>query len=220
MLLVVSCADNSEVGLLGRAQVLVCNMVPEDDSVTLYLDTTVVNNSPLSFNELSPYDTLAAGRRSVIVKSYTTDSVVMEKAMYINPYRNYSFFIVPMDSINKQISLVATVDYLSLPQTMTNAKVRFIHLAPKELGVNLYTKLDTFTERKTFTNAYYKTASVFQELKAGKYTLRLTDVQQPENQISTVTNVVFEQKKSYTILISGLKNSTDYPQQISVIQNN
>src|SRR5690606_19379955 len=169
--LLISCSDNSEVGTMGRAQVAVFNLVPQQDSFIFYLDTNKVT-SVLSFGEVHPYDTLAGGRRTARVHSVVKDSVTLSKDLYLNPYRDYSFFIVPTDSTNTGLAYVATVDYLSEPNIKTNAKVRFIHLSPEEDGVDLFTRLGDAEEKKTFSNAFYKSASPFQEIKAGTYSLK------------------------------------------------
>lgn len=213
-----SCSDNSEVGTIGRAQVAVFNLVPQQDSFNFYLDTNKIT-SVLSFGEVHPYDTLAAGRRTAKVHSVVKDSVTLSKDLYLNPYRDYSFFIVPADSTNTGLAYVATVDYLSEPNIKTNAKVRFIHLSPEEHGVDLYTRLGDAEEKKTFSNAFYQSASPFQEIKAGTYSLKLTPANVTDQVILT-ENVSLEAKKVYTIFISGLKDSSsDYSQRITIVNN-
>ena len=217
--ILVSCSDNSEVGTIGRAQVAVFNLVPQQDSFNFYLDTTKVT-SVLSFGEVHPYDTLAAGRRTAKVHSVVSDSTTLSKDLYLNPYRDYSFFIVPTDSTNTGLAYVATVDYLGEPNIKTNAKVRFIHLSPEEQGVDLFTKLGDAEEKKTFSNAFYKSASPFQEIKAGTYSLKLTPTNVTDQVILSVENVTLEAKKVYTIFISGLKDaSSDYSQRITIVNN-
>src|SRR5690606_23560766 len=101
-----------------------------------------------------------------------------------------------------------------------SARVRFIHLSPDEKGVDLYTQRDTFALTKTFSNAYFKSASVFQDLRAGNYRFVLTPAGSTDQIISS-SGVVLEPKKSYTIFISGFKAATDDKSlQLSILQNN
>ncbi|ADY54304.1 hypothetical protein Pedsa_3775 [Pseudopedobacter saltans DSM 12145] len=219
VLLFTSCSENSEVGTIGRAQVAVFNLVPQKDSFNLYLDTNKVTNA-LAYAGYHAYDTVAAGRRNAKLFSNVKDSVVLSKDLYLNPYRDYSFFLVPSDSTNTGLSYVATVDYLSEPNVKTNAKIRFIHLSPDEKGIDFYTKLGEAEEKKTFSNAVYQSASPFQEIKAGAYNFRLTPYNVTDQVVVSASNVVLEAKKVYTVFISGLKAETgNYSQQLTVVQN-
>lgn len=219
-LLLASCTDNSEVGMIGKAQVAVFNFIPQQDSFSFYLEADKITDV-LSYREAHPYDTVAAGRRTASLYSAVKDSVVLSKALYLNPYRDYSFFLVPSDSTNTELMYVATLDYLAEPNIKTNAKVRFIHLSPDEKGIDVYTQLTGADEKLSFTNAIYKTASVFQEIKAGTYAFKLRSTGVTDSAIASIEGLVLDAKKAYTIVISGLKKTenAELSQKITVIQN-
>ncbi|GEM_PF-3225603 len=215
-----SCTDTTEVGLEGKVNVMVVNAIPTDDSIDFYLDSARFTPLSLGFREYMPYDSVAGGRRSAEIMRAGENAFALSKNLYLNPYRNYSFFITHTDSLNTDLSYVATVDNLVEPSLGTSARLRFIHLSPDEKGVDLYTQRDTFALTKTFSNAYFKSASVFQDIRAGNYRFLLTPVGSTE-EIVSVSNLVLLPKKSYTLFISGFKAASDDKSlRISLIQNN
>lgn len=218
VLMLSACAETTDVGLEGKVHIMVVNTVPDNSTIDLYLDTTKVTAASLSFGSYTSYDTVAGGRRKAEV--FIAGKSVLSRDLYLNPYRAYSFFVTEVDSIDKSLTYVATVDYLKEPVSGTNSRVRFVHLSPDENGVDLYTKRDDLPAERKFFNAYYKSVSIFQEFRAGNYTFTLTPVERAEEIIS-LSNVVLEPKKSYTIFINGYKAATDDKKmKISVIQNN
>ena len=251
---------------VGKAQVLVVNAAPGSTGVGITLDNTALG-SALPYLGVSPITSVAAGLRLFIYSEPTNipatpvvtppPTVPLPVVTVARPVvartallggTNYTIFItdpptrayapiITATSDQGGIRLLTLTDNLAAPAVATNAKIRFVNLAPTATGGNTtYGIFNSLTQAPLFsavpTRVYRSIASTstatppvtttfanFTEVAAGAYTLDVRSA--PATPLAGTQQVItLVAGKIYTLYTRGVAGNTTTPLGISVVTHN
>lgn len=143
------------------------------------------------------------------VLSSNSDKAAIAERIYLKGNELQSFFIIKEDSLK----------YLTVKDDMTvrnpdRPVIKFLNLSPDAQQLTL--ELVLLSNKVAFTNVQYKSYSPYQEVdEKTSYTISLKASPTSELDILTVTQA-FERNKLYTIWTTGLANSSDDANRISL----
>lgn len=191
--------NNSPQQVTGLA---IIHTSPGTQPLDFIVDNTKANSKLFSYNTKIDYLDLVPGNRLLsIVKKDSTEFLVSER-FDLSPGKAYSIFVV--DTLSKK-KLLLIEDDLTTPDA-GKAKVRFIHLSPDALALDLSIN---GKETDLFTNKLFKEYTTFAMIDPGaSVTFNIKD-NITKAVAATVPNVKIEQGKIYTIWAKGLKSKTD-----------
>ncbi|GAA3987865.1 hypothetical protein [Hymenobacter antarcticus] len=251
---------------VGQAQVLVVNAAPGTTGTSITLDNAAFG-SALPYLGVSTATSVAAGLRLFIYNEptnipatpvvtppptiplpvVTVARPVVSRAAFLGG-TNYTTFITdlptrayaaPVTATSDQggIRLVTLTDNLAPPAVATNAKIRFVNLAPTATGgsttygiFNSLTQAPLFsavpirayratTNTSTATPPVTTTFANFTEVAAGTYTLDVRSVATTPLP-GTLFPTTFVAGKIYTLYTRGIAGNTTTPLGISVVTHN
>lgn len=191
--------DNQPVKKYGKIALL--NGAFGTDSLNLFIDNRKVNSKLIAYSDSLNYVEIEAGDRSAEARKKDNTSLTT-KATKIEANKNYSLLIT--NSANGQtFESILVSDDLAAPAE-NKAKIRFIHLSPDVVKLNLETTGGT----KVFENINYKNAGLFKDIDAQKTSFKIVD---PETNtvLATLTDLDIVKGKIYTVWSSGLKVTED-----------
>ncbi len=143
------------------------------------------------------------------VLSSNSDKAAINERINLKGNELQSFFIIKEDSLK----------YLTVKDDMTvrnpdRPVIKFLNLSPDAQQLTL--ELVLLSNKVAFTNVQYKSYSPYQEVdEKTSYTISLKASPTSELDILTVTQA-FERNKLYTIWTTGLANSSDDANRISL----
>lgn len=204
-LLLISCGEDSKTDLdmNGEAGIMLVHSAPQTEDFRLFIDSSAIYNTAISFGDKTQYLVSKVGRRKAQIKLSPSEEIIINQDIYINPNRYYTFFIADKKNEAEGRAFVAVTDNLIKP-AREGVRLRFINMVPDTLRLDLRTQFSTDTVSKlTFSNAAFKSVSTFQAFKAGTYTFEALKAGQPDTVIRTQT-YTFEEGKNYTMWVGGL----------------
>jgi membrane-bound inhibitor of C-type lysozyme len=208
-----SCDDGIEQEPdLGIAHLMFINASSATDSVYLTLDDVNIDSSTVEFTENTSYLDVTVGNKKADVKSFD-ETLLLSQQVFLKSTKYYSLFFAKLDSINNLY--IALQDNLTVPKT-EKAKIRFINLSYNLPAVNIVTT-DSIT---LFSNANFKTSSLFTEVDAKNYTLNMSRSLNKEI-LYTTPEIALTPGGIYTFWTKGLLNGEGISSLgISVIKHN
>ncbi len=204
-LLFSSCGEDSETNtdMRGETGVMLIHSAPETNAFQLFIDSTAINNA-IIYGANTPYLASQVGRRKAQLKLSSSGETLISQDIFLNPQRYYSFFVAEKRP-NEGMVYVAVADDLRKPKKEM-VKLRFLNMVPDTLRLDLQTQFSTDTvSRLSFTNAAFKSVSLFQDFKAGTYTFEALRAGRKDTVVKTQT-FTFESEKIYTIWVGGQLN--------------
>lgn len=221
-ILLFSCGEDSETDLdmQGETGVMLVHSAPNTDGIRLFIDSIALNSSVL-YSDKTPYLISKVGRRKASLKLSSSDEVLIDQDIFLNPQRNYSFFVADKRNDDEKLSYVAVVDDLKKP-TRERIKLRFLNMIPDTLRLDIRTQFSSDTvSRVTFSNAAFKSVSTFQDLKAGTYEFAALKAGRLTDTVIRTQTVTFEEGKIYTMWVGGLVSGQGNKAiKAFIIQNN
>ncbi|OGX86085.1 hypothetical protein BEN47_13335 [Hymenobacter lapidarius] len=241
---------------VGQARVLVVNAAPGSQGVT-----TTVDGSP--FGAVAPYLGTAAGTYTGVsagqrlflfndpanvpsnaTTSPATPRTLAARSLYLGG-TNYTVFVTdvptrpfttPVTSTSDQggIRTLTLTDNLAAPAVATNAKIRFVNLAPTATGGSTtYGIFNSLTQAPLFSAAPTRafrglstgtgttavTFANFTEVAAGTYKLDVRSVAATPL-VGTQQDITLVAGKIYTLYVRGIAGSSTTPLGISIVANN
>lgn len=205
LLLFTSCGEDSETNtdMQGETGIMLIHSAPETSAFQLFIDSSAINNA-IQYGSNTSYLVSKVGRRKAQLRLNSSNEIIIDQDIYLNPQRYYSFFVAEKRQ-NEGRVYVAIADDMKKPRKEM-VKLRFLNMVPDTLRLDLRTQFSTDTvSRLTFSNAAFKSVSTFQEFKAGTYTFEALKAGLQDTVIKTQT-VTFEAEKIYTIWVGGQLN--------------
>jgi hypothetical protein len=188
------------------ASVNIIHASPDAPGVDLLVDNIKVNTAALNFPDATGYVKVFAGTRNIKVNATGTTSSVINADLTFSANNFYSVY-----AYNRLASIGAFVveDNLTVPAA-GQAHLRFFHLSPNAPVVTVGTLSGTtftpvFANRSFETQATASANQNFTPVAAGTYTF---DVQASGASVLTLSNIVLQAGKIYTVFAKGLVNGT------------
>lgn len=170
------------------------------------------------------YGPIRPGNYAIKFEIAATDSLVSEipAAVYdtLNFYTLILYNTPGGASASPSVSSVNSAriwdDFSSISTTQAN--YRFFDLSPDYPRVDLYlNSTQVQASRTTADNVANSLLNGFQPVATGSYTIT-AKVAGKDSVIASVANVSLTMGSAYTIFLSGVENSTNYPLKINVLQ--
>lgn len=189
----------------GSGKVALLNAAFGSDSLNFFIDTKKVNGKLLGFGDSLKYVDVAAGECAFEIKGKDDKSIV-KKTFKAEKDKNYSL-LASNSKDGKTFELIHLSDDLTAPNT-DKAKIRFIHLSPDALKLNLASG-----ETKLAENIAYKSASTYKEVDAKKTSFDIVD---PEAKVTllSIRDLELVKGKIYTIWVAGLQETDDIKKKL------
>ena len=243
---------------LGQTRILVVNAAPGTTGTSVTLDNIVYNPSPLPYlGQGTAYSTVSGGQRLLVVNdpanipavpanppagtvTPTTPRTLAARSAY-SAGLNYTVFItdqptrafaVPVTTTSDQggVRTISLIDDLSAPATATNAKIRFVNLAPPSGSYGIFNSttntalfsavpIRAYRAINSGTVAPVTNYATFTEVPAGSYNL---DVRSTASTAiaGTQQTITFAAGKIYTLYVRGVAGNATTPLGISVVTHN
>lgn len=197
----------------GQDSLMLINASPDAGVIDIAFNDLKLNSKLLSYTENTAYNLIDAGIKKVVTTFPPSIVEQLSIPMLLKTKKVYSVFFAGRVG-NSTMAYVATEDNLSNPDK-GKAKYRFINLSPNSSTLDLRLANDSVL----VSNLPFKTASDFNQIKAGTYSLKLvsrdTSIKANANLNFTLTN-----GKVYTFWAKGLvKGVSVQAIGIQVIQN-
>ena len=197
----------------GQDSLMLINASPDAGVIDIAFNDVKINSKPLPYTENTAYNFIDAGIKKVVTTFPPSIVEQLSIPMLLKTKKVYSVFFAGRVG-NSTIAYVATEDNLSNPDK-GKAKYRFINLSPNSSTLDLRLANDSVL----VSNIPFKTASDFNQIKAGTYSLKLvsrdTSIKANANLNFTLTN-----GKVYTFWAKGLMKGVGVQAMgIQAIQN-
>lgn len=209
----VSCLKNNHDNTPTEASGLMAfNLVPDKSSVSIALNGNSISYAPLSFtNYTGGYVGINPGNRTL--ESYDFNSGVLMADTTQNFVKDgyYSAFVVGAAGNYRNIITVDNLD--SLPSTNGNAYIRFINAIPDSTHPSVVISANG---SNIFNGqAGFGMVSEFKAVSPGSVTIDISG----GAGIDADRTISAEANKIYTVLFSGVANSTSTPVTIKYVTN-
>jgi hypothetical protein len=201
-----SCIKNNDADVAPpTALMTVIQASPDEPALDFYLNSSKVNQVPLTYGTGIDYFSAIAGNRTAnFYNSGTFGSPVVTAPVTLQPNMAYSLF---MDNVPANPGILLLTDTLLKPPG-GKAGVRFVDLSPDAPAVDLaiqggatVTSNKLFSGYTSFISVPAQSNFTFQVLKSGTSTV-----------LATLPNVTLVSGYLYTVMLEGLNtptNSTD-----------
>lgn len=195
------------------AKVMLFHGATDATAVNLQIDGTTKGDS-IKYGQVTAYNQaeLTAGKKvvvsSLVAKSgakIATDSILMNKDV------GYSYFVYQESDAAKTVSMIKSVDDLTLPAA-GKARIRLVHLIP-DLSTGIDFELvatgGVATTRSDFTNVKFKDIKNFIDVTPGTYDIKvkITGTVQPQVLITSTITVTLVSGNLYTSIVRGYANA-------------
>ena len=210
-----SCSkDDDSTTVQPDATLKIVNVLPDAGAVNVYKGDSKQNSSTIAFGEATGYINVAKGDATYDFKSSVTNNTVLSAPVTFKS-GSYTLFATGKTTDNTTVGILAE-DNLGAPAT-GKAKIRLVHASADAPSVNFLVN-DSLLN----TGVAYKQVSVFAEVAAGTYTVKLNNATTGVTAISKA-DVVLQAGKIYTVVAEGQVNPTplvDQTFQLNVLSNN
>jgi hypothetical protein len=202
--LLISC-DKDETPQ-STSSVNVIHASPDAPGVDLLVDNLKVNTVALNFPDATGYLKVVAGTRNIKVNATGTSTSVINANLTFSADKFYSVYAY---NLLASIGAFLVEDNLSIPAA-GQSHIRFFHLSPDAPVVTVgilsgTTFTPVFANRSFETQATASANQSFTPVAAGTYTI---DVQASGASVLTLSNIVLQAGKIYTVFAKGLVSGT------------
>ncbi len=192
------------------ARVIMVNASPGDSAAyDFYFNDAKLNPTPINYPSNSGYVALKPGNYTVKVAAFNTINALASGSYGISSGKSYSAFSYDT-LLTGKIKLFAVEDDLTAPAA-GKAKVRFFHLSPVNLPVDIVANDSVvFANRSYADNVTNSAKGAFISVNAGVYTVRvrLAGSSPAVSSLITIPNISFADGVIYTIFAKGKVNGT------------
>lgn len=216
-LLFTSCLKNKDGDYteIPAAGLMAFNLAPDQESLMIQLSGNTLNNSPLAYQSFTGiYQNIYIGTRSISAFDYPHATPLTNTSHAFEQNKYYSLFVVGVDSNYKNV--ITTDNFDSLSASSGKAFVRYINAITDSVNAANVTITSNGTSVVN-DNAVYTTVSEFTEVTPGDINISVKS----SNGVDVNRTISVEQKKVYTILLSGKPGATEERKkvQIKFVQN-
>ncbi|MCZ4244077.1 DUF4397 domain-containing protein [Pedobacter punctiformis] len=183
------------------ANLSVVHVAPGLPELSFYVNGMKATTKPLIYTTALDYGQINVGKSELSVTKKDQTDVLTKSVVEFKSGKNYSLFIADVPG---KTAFVFAEDDLTAPAA-DKVKIRFVNMSPdvEALDFNVQGK------QALFTNQAFKAVSKFESMDAAnEITFEIKATGKTEV-LSTLSKVKIEKGKIYTILVKGLKGSTD-----------
>ena len=192
--------NNEETDInAGQDSLMLVNASPDAGKIDFMFNDVKVNNQPLNYTENTAYTLINAGIKKVETTFPPSETKQLSVPILLKTKKVYSVFFAGRVGNGTSV-YVATEDNLSNPDK-GKSKYRFINLSPNSSTLDLRLANDSVL----VSNIPFRSASDFNQIKAGNYNLKLVS-RDPSIIANANLNFAFVNGKVYTFWAKGLVN--------------
>ena len=205
-----SACKKEDIPATPTAGLMAFNMIPDSTPpVVFVLNNNSITNVPLSYSNFTgTYLPIYTGPRTLQVYKNNSDSLLASVSFTVEPNKYYSAFVMGANGTYKNMIVDDGLD--SLPDSTGNAYVRYVNAIPDSSTQNVTISASGMPDITGTT--HFGEVSPFTGITPGDFTLNLTN----ESDISANKTITFEKNKVYTVLLTGLPNSTDTAKAVKI----
>ena len=204
--------NNSNIPAAG---LMAFNLAPDQQSVVITLSGNTLTASPLGFNNYTGYyQNIYPGNRPIAAFDYPNNTPLATASFNFEQNKYYSVFVTGANNSYKNIISIDNFD--SLSSTSGNSYIRYINAITDSVNTPTVT-IAAGGNNVVNENAAYDSVSEFKAVAPGQVTITVKN----NNGIDINRTITVDQKKIYTVLLSGIPGSADDSKkvQIKFIQN-
>ena len=204
--------NNSDIPAAG---LMAFNLAPDQQSVVITLSGNTLTASPLGFNSYTGfYQNVYPGSRSINAYDYPNNAPLATSSFNFEQNKYYSVFVTGSNNSYKNVVSVDNFD--SLTSTSGNSYIRYINAIVDSVNTPTVT-IAAAGNNVVNENAAYTSVSEFKAVTPGEVTITVKN----GSGIDATRTITIDQKKIYTILLSGIPGATDDTKkvQIKFVQN-
>ncbi len=197
------------------AGLMAFNLTTDQPSIGVALSNNSLTNSPLAYTSFTGgYLPVYIGSREVTSYDFYSGSTLATGNQVFNDSAYYSLFVVGSNGSYRNVFVKDNLD--SLPTTTGNSFVRYVNAITDSTTQPLVTISSNGTDVFN-NNAAFASVSDFKQITPGSVSINVKD----ESTIDSTRSITVEAGKVYTILFTGIPNTTDVNKavQIKYIQN-
>jgi predicted small secreted protein len=208
-----ACNNESTSINAGQDSLMLINASPDAGAIDFTFNDVKINSQPLSYTQNTAYTLIDVGIKKVETTIPPSTVKQLSIPILLQPKKVYSVFFAGTLK-NNLIEYVATQDNLSNPDK-GKSKYRFINLSPNSSTLDLRLASDSVL----VSNLPYRSASDFNQIKAGAYSFKLIS-RDTAIKTNATLNFTLLNGKVYTFWAKGLvKGEGTQAVGIQVIQN-
>lgn len=206
LIFVSGCAvDEVKLADSGESKIRIINASPDESVIKVTINDTLRTPKPLTFSQISTYQTVAAGNRLV---STNPAKIVPSNANLNFLFKNdkkYSVFIA--GKIAKDSLIYITLEDSFLGATDSTARVRFLNASPNSTNLEAVFSTNLRDSLTNFNSTAFRSSTLYQTFKSGNYIIKVR-ANRNESNLAVGANFNIVAGKYYTIWMKGLKNET------------
>lgn len=190
--------NNGDYQNIPAAGLMAFNLAPDQQSLLIQLSGNTLTANPLAYQSFTGvYQNIYSGNRSVTSFDYPKPSPLTNSNYSFEQNKYYSLFVVGIDSNYRNVISVDNFD--SLSATSGKAYVRYINAITDSVNTANVT-ITSGGNSIVNDNAVYASVSKFREVAPGDINISVKST----NGVDVSRTISVEQKKVYTILLSGI----------------
>jgi Domain of unknown function (DUF4397) len=207
-----ACLKNKDDGNtdIPAAGLMAFNLAPDQQSVIISLSGSLLTQTPLAYtNYTGTYQSIYTGSRNVEAFDYPNNSPLASVSNNFELNKYYSVFVVGADSNYRNVVSVDNFD--SLSATSGNAYVRYINAITDSVNIP-NVSITAGGNSVVNENGAYAAVSEFKAVAPGDISIAVKN----NNGVDVNRTISVEQKKVYTILLSGVPGATDDVKKVQI----
>lgn len=211
-LLLTSCLknNNNDQQEIPASGLMSFNLAPDQQSLLIQLSGNTLTPNPLAYQSFTGvYQNIYIGNRSIAAFDYPNPSPLVTSNYTFGQGKYYSLFVVGVDK--KYRNVVSVDNFDSLSAASGKAFVRYINAITDSVNT-ANVKIVSGGNTVVNDNAQYATVSDFKEVAPGNIDISVKN----SNGVDVSRTISVEQKKVYTILLSGIPNETDESKKVQI----
>ncbi len=197
------------------ARLMAFNLTTDQPSIGVALSNNSLTNSPLAYTSYTGgYLGVYTGSREVTSYDFYSGSTLATGNQVFDDSAYYSLFVLGSDGTYKNVFVKDNLD--SLPTTTGDAFIRYINAITDSTAQPVVT-ISSNGANVFNDNPAFASVSDFKQITPGSISINVKD----ESTVDSTRNISVEVGKVYTVLFTGIPNSTDANKvvQIKYIQN-
>lgn len=199
--------DYTEIPAAG---LMAFNLAPDQQSLVIQLSGNTLTQSPLAYQSFTGvYKNIYTGNRSVAAFDYPDPTPLTNTSQNFEQGKYYSLFV--LGTGNKYKNVISTDNFDSLSASSGKAYVRYINAIADSVNAAAVTITSNGSAVVT-DNAAYATVSEFKEVNPGEVTIAVKS----SNGVDVNRTISLEQKKAYTVLLSGIPKETNESSKVQI----
>lgn len=192
------------------AGLMAFNLVPDKVAVGVSISGNIFTNSPLYYtNYTGGYRGVFTGNRNLESYDYTSGESFATTSQLFKDSAYYSIFVMGANGDYRNVVVEDNLD--SLPTTTGESFVRYVNAIPD--STQSPTVIISSNGTDVFNSAAaFATVSNFKGITPGDISIKVSN----ESTIDASRTILVEKGKIYTVLLTGVPNSTDSTKAVEI----